>query len=119
MSNTTRTDNKKLWEQRINNYYQSKLSARKYCEKNQISYHALKYWITKFNKEKQQHQKPNKVAEEKQWVNIVSSKPSDHKKFPAEGSADIQVLVGKYKILVQKGFDTSTFKEIAGILGQC
>lgn len=43
--------NQELWQARVNDYYASNKSARKWCEENSISPSSLKYWLIKLNEE--------------------------------------------------------------------
>lgn len=113
---STRTDNRKQWKQHINNYRKSNLSAKNWCKENQISYHALKYWITKFNKEKKQLHKTVNAIEEKHWIDIVPNKLH----APTEKClSGVQVHIGQYQIDVAKGFDQDTLRKVTHILKQC
>ena len=38
-----------LWQSRISAYRSSGLTVKDWCEKNQVSLSALRYWITKTN----------------------------------------------------------------------
>lgn len=41
------------WKKHIKNWQQSKLTQKKYCEKHNLNYHTLKYWVCELNKDKQ------------------------------------------------------------------
>ncbi len=58
-------DKREIWIKRIQEYKSSDLTAAKWCEKNSISLHALKYQIHKSNKEKKQE------SNQTQWASVV------------------------------------------------
>jgi len=96
-------DKRKLWTKRIQDYRTSGLTAAKWCEKNEISIHTLKYWITKFNKEKNQESKKTK------WTTII----------PAESKTEsLKVIIGHSTIELAPGFDSETFKKVVRILNE-
>ena len=49
--------NRNQWKKHIKNWQQSKLSQKKYCEKHNLNYHTLKYWVCVINKERQNEKK--------------------------------------------------------------
>ncbi len=96
-------EKRKLWTKRIQDYRTSGLIAAKWCEKNEISIHTLKYWITKFNKEK------NQKAKKTQWTTII---PTKSKAKP------LKVIIGHSTIEVAPEFDSETFKKVVRILNE-
>lgn len=68
-------DKQDLWKSRIAQYRDSGLSAKEWCKKYQVSYHAIKYWITKLNKKstnKSKGSEPVFVAVSSKTVNTKS-----------------------------------------------
>lgn len=103
-------DERKLWIKRIQDYRTSGLTAVKWCEKNDISVHILRYKITKFNKEKKEEYK------ETQWASVIPAKSTITKEI----IKPLKVIIGNSTIEVAPGFDADTFKTVAEILSkQC
>ena len=42
-------DNRKLWESRVKEYRESKMTAREWCQKQGLTDSALSYWFNKYN----------------------------------------------------------------------
>lgn len=97
--------NKEIWGIRVNEYRKSKKSARKWCEENNISVSALKYWITKFNKEE------NGYFSKPEFVPIGIAENIDN-----EFSASVTIKFGKISIDVLDGCKPDTIKTILDVL---
>lgn len=97
--------NKEIWKTRINDYRKSKKSAIKWCEENNISVSALKYWITKFNKEE------SKCFNKPEFVPIATAKNIDN-----ESSASATIKFGRVSIDVLDGCKADTIKTILDVL---
>jgi orotate phosphoribosyltransferase-like protein len=100
---------REIWIKHIQDYRSSGLAAAKWCKQNGVNKNTLKYYITKFNKEKKQ-QESNQVK----WASILphQSKITVNNEYP------IKVTIGHSTIEVLKGFDPTTFKTIVGILSE-
>lgn len=106
-------EDRKLWTERINDYRSSGLTAVKWAEDRGIAVHKLRYYISKFNKEKKKDlsQEPKEI----QWASVV----------PAEAKVEnkcnnlLKVIIGNATIEVNPGFDESAFQSVVRILSQC
>lgn len=47
---TTPSSRQELWQSRISAYRSSGLTAKAWCDQNNVSISSLRYWITRFNK---------------------------------------------------------------------
>ena len=65
---------KELWQSRINAYRTSGLTAKEWCEQNNVSISSLRYWITKSNRE---------AAED-----VTESEDTVFARLPTEAEAD-------------------------------
>ncbi|WP_297422762.1 hypothetical protein [Clostridium sp.] len=100
-----RAKSKEIWQTRINDYRKSKKSARKWCEENNLSVSALKYWITKFNKEE------SKSFSKPEFVPIATVENIDD-----ESSASATIKFGRISIDVLDGCKPDTIKTIIDVL---
>ena len=104
-------ENKLLWMQRINVYRSSGLSAKKWCEANQINFHALGYWTRKLKKENAS------AVDSNQWVSVEIT-DSEKELSKLNSSSTIKVQLGLAIIEIEPDFDTVTFKNVARILSE-
>lgn len=100
-----------LWQELIKDYRASQLSAKDWCQQNQVKISTLRYWVTKLNKENQ----PTSVNTE--WL-PVKVPGSDFKDFTEETSCRIQVNIGRASIKVSPGFDPQVFEAVVRILSE-
>ena len=73
-----------LRAKQVEDYRNSGIPARVWCEENQMSIHTLKYWIQKLNRQ-------NKDNRDTQWVSLVQELPSSSSLTIRVGSASIEV----------------------------
>ena len=106
-------EERKLWNERINNYRTSGLTAVKWAEGNNVSVHKLRSCIAKFNKEKKQSSITNSGV--KEWIPLIPSKSIDL----TESIKPLKVTIGQATIEVNSGFDQNTLKSLIEILSQC
>lgn len=97
--------NKEIWQTRIKDYRKSKKSAAKWCEENNISVSALKYWITKFNKGE------NKYYDQPEFVPVMTTE-----NICSESSASATIKFGRISIDVLDGCKADTIKTILDVL---
>jgi len=98
-------DKQDLWKSRIDQYRTSGLSAKVWCDKNHVSYHAMKYWNTKLNKkstDKPKSPAPVFVA--------VPAGPASHSKPP------IVIHLGNVSIEVSDVCNSQLLSDLIGIL---
>ena len=102
----TYSNNKQnLWKSRIEQYRTSGLSAKEWCNENQVSIHAMKYWITKLNKNSNDESKslpPVFVA--------VPSKPDTYSK------STILINLGDISVEISDGCNLDLLSDLMGIL---
>ncbi|MBN1968100.1 MAG: hypothetical protein JW870_01915 [Candidatus Delongbacteria bacterium] len=98
-----------IWEKHIANYRNSKLTAKKWCSKNKISYSNLKYWITRTNKISN-ISKQNEETQE--WISIDTDKEDS----PIE-SPPIKINVGSFCINIPDDFNVKTLAKIIKTFG--
>ena len=100
-----------IWEEHIKAYRSSKLSAAVWCEQNNVSVHALRTWITKFNKESNASSRPN------DWISVEISNTASKSKVNPSG---ICINIGSASIDVSSSFDPETLETVIEILSrQC
>ncbi|SNT30736.1 hypothetical protein SAMN05446037_10851 [Anaerovirgula multivorans] len=100
-----------MWIERIEAYRLSGLSAKKWCEENEINFHALSYWSRKFKKEKAA------TGDSKQWLSVEIPK-SPKEVLKPNSSTAIKVQIGVGTIEVEAGFDAAAFKNVVRILSE-
>ena len=94
------SERRAIWKKRIEEFRNSGLSRRAYCEKNGITKSTLDYWFTRINK----HQKAEGLVELKM----------DN---AAELKSPLTVRVGvRYQIKVQSDFDPQVFCKVVKAL---
>ena len=110
-------EDRKLWNERINDYRTSGLTAIKWAEDRQVAVHKLRYYINKFNKEN----KPNSNDESikspgnTKWASVTLKKSIVEEK----SKNPLKVTIGKATIEVVPGFDENTLQSVIRILSQC
>ena len=97
-----------LWKERVLDYKTSNLKALEWCEKNNLSIATLRYWVTKFNKEKtnedHQHQADGFV---KVTVQSMVESPKE----------TIIINFNKMSINVSDGFDPVILRNVLEVMG--
>lgn len=102
-----------LWQERIEDYQVSQLSAATWCEQNQVSIHTFRYWVKKFDKESMF------ASLKTEWLS-VKVPVSDNEGSTAETSCGVHINIGRASIVVSPGFDPQIFEDVVRILsGQC
>src|SRR5690554_6251918 len=96
-----------IWIKHIQDYRSSGLTAAKWCKQNEVNMNTLKYYITKFNKEKKQ-QKSNQVK----WTSVLPGQS----RSTVNNECPIKVTIGHSTIEVTSGFDPTTFESVVRIL---
>lgn len=100
-----------LWQERIQDYRTSQLTAIEWCQQNQVKIHTLRYWINKLNKESSLRS----VGTE--WLS-VKVPVSNTKCFTGETPCGIKVNIGQASIEVSPGFDPHVFEAVVRILSE-
>ena len=97
-----------LWKERVADYRTSNLNAGEWCEKNNLSRATLRYWVTKFNKEKMNkddHQQTNDFV--KFAIQDLAHNPKE----------TITINFNKLSINVSEGFDPAMLREVLDAIG--
>lgn len=106
-------EKRSLWQERIEDYHVSQLSAPAWCEQNQVSIHTFRYWIKKFEKESMF------ASLKTEWLS-VKVPVSGSEVSTGETSCGIHVNIGRVSIEVSSGFDPQVFEAVVRILSaQC
>jgi len=91
----------KEWEPRVAEFRASGLSARKWCEANEISEHKLRYWISR-------------LSEWPQSVDWARVDVADSRTF----HSSISINIGVASIEVYRGFDPDLLLEVLDVVTQ-
>ncbi|HEX9061432.1 MAG TPA: hypothetical protein VF941_14725 [Clostridia bacterium] len=93
--------NLKTWENRIEAYRNSGLTAVNWCIKNNLKISTFKYWVTKLNKEKNKH--------EQEWIAVEN---------PVNPVAvmPITIRIGSIFIEVPEKFNHETLRSVIKVL---
>ena len=89
----------KEWEPRVAGFRASGLSARKWCEQNEISEHKLRYWVSRLS------EWPQPVA----WARV---EVADSRTLPSS----ISINIGVASIEVRRGFDPDLLLEVLNVV---
>ena len=100
MSETKQETNTFNWDELIQNFHKSGLSAPKWCKENGIKLHKLRWQLSKRRKVNNN--------DEIQWVSL--------KEKTGSSSNTITVKIGNAEISVSEGFDTELFSAVAKTL---
>ena len=94
-----------MWKQRIAEYRSSSLSAGTWCEQQSVSLSALRYWVTRFNKEQQENK-------DIQWVSVEETLSlRDQKDTP-----DITVQIGNTIVGIHNSFSEDALFRVLKVL---
>ncbi|MGB4440474.1 MAG: hypothetical protein WBJ13_14920 [Sedimentibacter sp.] len=102
----TKDERRSLWSEKINNYRSSNMTAIDWCNKNNVSIHSLKSWITKLNKE----QNPPK-SNETEWLAVDLAKSNN-----ITSTSSIIIKIGSCSVEVTKDFDKLVFTDVVQVL---
>jgi transposase-like protein len=100
----TKEEKRIFWTEKISKYRSSGQTAKAWSKDNDLSVHALRYWIIKFNKEN----KSNESVEFKPLIPEITASP----KTP------IKISFGPAVIELTNGFDEIAFERIVTILSR-
>ena len=107
----TQAEKRKEWEQRLSDFEGSGQNAIDWCADQQIKLASFYYW-----------RKRLKTARQEQTVNPISWLPLefDLKPLPGELTAEqISIEIdGRYKVVVQKGFDRDQLQDVISVLNR-
>jgi hypothetical protein len=95
-----RDEKQTYWRQKLQEYRQSGLSRREYCERNRIRKTTLDYWFRRLGKAG--------ASKELVELKVLSAQ--------APGSTLEVVVAGKYRIAVCNGFDPRLLGELVKTL---
>jgi len=101
----TKEEKRIFWTEKISEYRSSGQTAKAWSKDNNLSVHALRYWIIKFNKEN------NKSNESVEFKPLITELPSSLE-------SPIRVSIGPAVIELTRGFDETTFERIITILSR-
>ncbi len=97
------------WEKRIDDFKESNLSIRKWCELNGFKVHQLQYWLKKFKTIESINGKTNWV---KATINVEQQVSNESKIVQ-----DLLILkVGKCELNINHNTDTNLLKEVIKVL---
>ncbi|WP_238583557.1 IS66 family insertion sequence element accessory protein TnpA [Anoxybacteroides amylolyticum] len=85
-------------------YRASGLTQAKWCERNRLKVHQLKYWLKRLEGS---NATPNPSTK---WASVVMADPSIHEED------SIQVKIGECSIEVKQGFNPSLFADVVKVL---
>lgn len=94
-----------MWKQRVEEYRSSNLTADKWCEQQSVSISALRYWITRFNKEQPE-------IKDIQWVSVEEALSLRSQ----EDTPDITIQIGNATIGIRNNFSDDTLFRVLKIL---
>jgi hypothetical protein len=107
----TQAEKRKQWEHHLTDFESSGQNAIDWCTKQNIKLANFYYWRKRLRTTKQE-----------QGVNPISWLPLefDLKPLPGELAADqISIEIeGRYKVIVQKGFDREQLRDVISVLNQ-
>lgn len=92
----TKTERRKMWEERVSAYQASGLTQPNWCKEHDINVHQLRYWLKKFRSEKLFE------SSSPQWVPVKIDEIDNELDSFCES---ILVKVGAASIEVKSGFD--------------
>lgn len=84
----------------VESYRNSGMTARVWCEENQVSIHTLKYWIQKLNRQEKVHHNPK-------WVSLVQEQTLSY---------SITIHIGSAALEVNSGFDPQLLAQVIKVL---
>lgn len=99
--------NQKLWRKRVNDFNNSEMTMRAWCETNQVKIHQLQYWKKKF--------KTIEKVESTRLVKVELTETS----HDLSHETPINIHVGTVILEVKPGFSPSLLREIMKVLMTC
>lgn len=97
-------ERKRTWEQKISEYRSSGVSTTAWCEQNNIKISALRYWISRLNKEKRE-------TTNIQWISM-----DDALAMNASDTTSIVIKIGKASVHVTPSFSENTLLRVLKVL---
>ena len=105
----SRSENKELWKKHVSSYRSSNMKAREWCTQNGVSYHTLKSWITKFNKESVLQQNNNEASDTR-WVALEGMGKL------LNTDSQITVKTGSFSVVIPDRFNPETLTSVLNVL---
>jgi len=90
------------WEEQLSEYWESGLTIQEYGELKDLPYESLRRWIRLLK-----DGDPKAESSPVELVEVVSSTPGD---------SGVGLKVGEIEILLEKGFDSLTLREVLTLL---
>lgn len=107
----TDAEQRKLWQENIQAYRASKLSAAAWCKENNVKVHMLRKWITIFNKENRNS------CTSKGWLPVkISNEAEDIGR--KSSSSGVSIHIGTASIELSSDFDPHVLEAVMGMLSK-
>ncbi len=101
--------NRKLWEQRVEDFKSSQLTQEIWCQQNDLKVTALRYWLKKIREES--------ISQNEPWVKL---EPAFQKTDSTAvlTKASLTIHIGSYRVEVADGFCHHTLKDLVSTLSK-
>ena len=107
MTRTTREQ----WEQRIRKWQRSGMDAESFAAREGLKAERLRWWRWHLGF----GPRGKKSSEPTQFVEVVLPGVAEEKSGAPEGS-ELEVLIGKRRVLVRPGFDAQSLRRVLAVL---
>jgi transposase-like protein len=104
----TQAENRQMWKSRVAEFKASGQTATAWCVAQDLKVHQLRYWVRKFNSEKESKESASKQM---QWLSVEIGELKADK--PQEA---LPVRIGKATIEVRSGFDPKLLSDVVKTL---
>lgn len=104
------TEKRRLWQERISEYRSSGITCKQFCQGKGYSFHALRYWIHKFNNEPKDHNADVDSA----FVQLLPDIEPQSKT-----NNNITLVIGEYQMMIPSHFDEKSLIRLVTTLKQC
>ena len=98
-----------LWQSRIFAYRSSGLTAKDWCEKNQVSLSALRYWITKTNRSGEKDEPASSET-------VFAKLPSEEEIAKVMGNAPVTIFSNGLRIELSAGCPADMMSTLIRVL---
>lgn len=117
----------KLWEQRVNDFLKSGLSAQVWCKANGVGMTRLYAWKKRLSNPVESEVPASLAQTKPAWFQLV---PADSTAVKPDTAADsnansrsnipgLQIKIREMAIEVQQGFDPALLTQVIGVLRSC
>jgi len=101
------SENRKVWEERIERYSISGLTQELWCEQENVKVTALRYWLRKLREENGNQEAP--------WVKLETVLPEKTKVVATKG---VTLRIGSFSLEVTDGFSPDVLKDVVRALNE-